>query len=92
MGFKKINKENEKSIENIENKFLNNARGDKDESSKKDSSKISRKPFNEKLKRKYSISFYMDEDEFSEVKTKAEENKMNVNQYIRFKIFNANQN
>lgn len=87
MAFKKINKEHK---ENIENKFLNNARGDKVESSKKDSSKISRKPFNENLKRKYSISFYMDEDEYLEIKAKAEENKMNVNQYIRFKIFNAN--
>lgn len=89
MAFKKINKE---SIENIEKKFLNNARGDNNETSKKSSSRINKKPFNKNLKRKYSISFYMSEEEFLEIQTKADENKMNVNQYIRFKIFTTNQN
>lgn len=89
MAFKKINKEN------IERKFLDSARGDNadnDEHSKKNPLNITKKSFNQNLKRKYSISFYMDEDEYLEIKAKAEENKMNINQYIRFKVFNINQN
>lgn len=84
MAFKKIPKND---IVN-EEKFLNSARGDvREQAKKQEFSKVNKKPCNEKLKRKYSLSVYFSEEEMLELKEKAEEIKMNVNQYIRFKIF-----
>lgn len=81
MNFKRIKKDSIK-----EEEFLKGGRGDNVD--KKDEKNIiTKKPYNEKLKRKYSFSVYFDEEEYSNVKEQAESMKMNINQYIRFKLF-----
>lgn len=90
MAFKKIAKNTKDLLK--EEEFLNNARGDiKEEKNADTTSKITKKPYNNKLKRKYALGVYLSEEEMLELKQKAEEMKMNINQYIRFKIF-INQN
>lgn len=87
MAFKKINKTNEEA-------FLNGARGDKEIS--KTLANSNKKPLksfreNENLKRKFQLTFYVNEEELAELRENAERMKMNVNQYIRFKTFNPTQ-
>ncbi|EAH4720955.1 hypothetical protein BXA09_04805 [Campylobacter upsaliensis] len=83
MNFKRVKKD----IAQTEEDFLQGGRGDDNGAMNSKKKTITKKPYNEKLKRKYSFSIYFDEEEYSIVKEQAEIMKMNINQYIRFKLF-----
>ncbi|RDU62108.1 hypothetical protein CQA53_09495 [Helicobacter didelphidarum] len=75
MGFKKLSEQN--TIKNEED-FINNARGEINEQSP---------PKKTKRTKPFLINFT--EEELNEIRNEANRVRMNVAQYIRFKVFNA---